>query len=188
MKTPNQYYWLLVCGLCLAGWCQAEVYKTTDKDGNVIYSDSPGPGEAKKLELRELNTLPSPPPVPSPGAPQPDQPELPSYEVTILSPRDQVIIPVGQRDLPIAVSLNQPLQAEHLLVYFLNDELLEETRMSNILVKDVARGIHSVRVEVIDANGQSLGMSAPVTVNLMRPVRPKPASPGGTVKPPKAKN
>lgn len=174
---------LIMTILLLASICSAEVYKTVDKDGNIVYSDSPKSDNAEKIELRELNTVPSASPSYSPDYSNSPEPEQIRYQIDIISPRDNLIIPVGQRDLAIAVALDQPLQAGHLLVYFMNGELVEETIMTNILVKDVARITHKITVEVMDENGQSLGMSTPVTVTFMGPANKKPASTKPTPKP-----
>lgn len=170
---------LLILVMLLAQVVDADVYKTVDKDGNIKYTDKPSTEKAEKLELREINTVPGAEPLPesSPVQSYGSQPAALNYQIAIMSPRSDVTIPVGQRDLAIAISLNPGLQQGHLLVYFMNGELLEETNMNNIIVKDVPRGTHTLVVEAIDANGQSLGTSPPVIVNVIRPVVKKPAPP-----------
>jgi len=162
---------LLVIMALLAQVAAADVYKTVDKDGNIKYTDKPQADKAEKVELREINTVPGAEPLPQSEAVASfasQQAEL-SYKLGIISPRSDVTIPVGQRDLAIAINLTPTLQQGHLLVYFMNGELLEETTMNNIIVKDVPRGTHTLVVEAIDANGQSLGTSPPVIVNVIRP-------------------
>lgn len=168
---------IALIALLLVSVCSAEVYKTVDKNGNIVYSDSPKSGKAEKVELRELNTVPSTPTTSNDPGYSAAAPQQVSYQIDIISPRDNLIIPVGQRDLAIAVTLDQPLQAGHLLVYYMDGDMVEETMMTNILIKDVMRGLHKITVEAIDSSGQSLGMSAPVSVSLMRPITKKPASP-----------
>lgn len=175
---------LLVIMVLLSQVAVAEVYKTVDKDGNIKYTDKPSNEKAEKLELREINTVPGAQPLPqsNPVTSYESQPAALNYQLAIISPRSDVTIPVGQRDLAIAISLNPDLQKGHLLVYFMNGELLEETTMNNIIVKDVPRGTHTLVVEAIDANGQSLGTSPPVIVNVIRPVIKKTAPPKPTPK------
>lgn len=164
-------------------WVIADVYKTVDKDGRVIYTDKPKDEKAKKLDLREINTVPSANPQPNTTGINIVQAQaVISYQINIISPRNDVSIPTGQRDLAIATTVSPGLQEGHLLVYFMNGELLEETTQSNIIVKDVPRGTHTLVVEAIDANGQSLGTSPPVIVNVIRPVVKKPAPPKPTPK------
>lgn len=162
--------WLLL--ILLAPLAVAEIYKTVDKDGRTVYTDKPKTDNAEKIQLREINTVPGAQPLPnsSPAVSVDSRPARVDYKINIISPRADVTIPVGQRDLAIATVLQPALQEGHLLVYFMNGELLEETTMSNIIVKDVPRGSHTLVVEAIDANGQSLGMSPPVIVNVIRTV------------------
>jgi len=169
----------LILLLVMAYPALADVYKTVDKDGRVIYSDSPANEKAEKVELRELNTVPKSETLPSAisiGSSRVQEEKI-SYKIDIISPGSEVTIPPGQRDLAIAVSLDNPLRQNHLLVYFMDGELLEETTMSNILVSDVPRGSHTLVVEAIDESGQSLGTSAPVIVNIIRPIIKPAASP-----------
>lgn len=172
----------LFCLLLLAPWVAADIYKTVDKDGRVIYTDKPKDEKARKLELRDINTTPSPEPLPDSTAVDSFQsrPAAISYQIDIISPRQDVIIPIGQRDLAIAINVTPALRGDHLLVYFMDGELLEETTTNNIIVKDVPRGTHTIVVEAIDPGGQSLGTSAPVSVSVMRPVIKKPAPPAPT--------
>jgi hypothetical protein len=174
---------LLLCLVVLASWATADVYKTVDKDGRTIYTDKPKTDNAEKVELRGLNTVPSATPQPDhyPRVSRDTSPQLVNYTIDIISPRNDVAIPVGQRDLAIAITLSPALQPDHLLVYFMNGELLEETTMNNIIVKDVPRGTHTLVVEAIDQRGQSLGTSAPTLVNVIRanikknaPIKPTP--------------
>ena len=174
---------VLVMIMLLAQAAVADVYKTVDKDGNIKYTDKPNLENAEKIELREVNTVPGAEPlpqsVPVESSIAPQQAAL-NYKIGIISPRSDVTIPVGQRDLAMAINLTPQLAQGHLLVYFMNGELLEETTTNNIIVKDVPRGTHTLVVEAIDANGQSLGTSPPTIVNVIRPVAKKPALPKPT--------
>lgn len=162
---------LLAVMVFVAPMVMADVYKTVDKDGTVRYTDKPTTENAEKLKLREVNTVPGAEPLPqsSPVSSYESQPAALNYQINIISPRSDVTIPVGQRDLAIAINLTPGLQQGHLLVYFMNGELLEETTANNIIVKDVPRGTHTLVVEAIDENGQSLGTSPPTIVNVIRP-------------------
>lgn len=175
-------WWLLL--ILIAPLATADVYKTVDKDGRTVYTDKPKTDNAEKLELREINTVPGAQPLPnsSPAISVDSRPAQVDYRIEIISPRSDVTIPVGQRDLAIATVLQPALREGHLLVYFMNGELLEETTMNNIIVKDVPRGTHTLVVEAIDVNGQSLGTSPPVIVNVIRPNIKKNAPPKPTPK------
>jgi len=92
-----------------------------------------------------------------------------SYRVNIISPRDEVVIPPGERDLAIVVGLDPSLAQDHWIVYYINGEMIEETRSTSILIQEITRGAHQITVDVIDANGKVLGESQSVPVNVIRP-------------------
>ncbi len=163
---------LLLCVLC-SQISFAEIYKTVDKDGNVKYSDSPPDEQAQTVKLPELNTLPPDQQGQVYQSPaQPDN-EIVEYQVEIISPRNEVVIPPGQRDLAVAVSINPGLQEDHLITYYIDGELVEETQSSNIVIQDPPRGGRTLTVEVIDQSGEVLGRAEPKTINVVRPIKKK---------------
>lgn len=156
--------------ICFSFGVCADIYKTVDKDGNVVYTDSPPNDDAQAVKLREINTLPAQETGFSETPVRAQQPQSVSYEIDIISPRDQVVIPPGERDLAVAVNISPGLHPDHLVTYYLDSELIEETRSASIVIQDVPRGARTLTVEVIDQQGNSLGKSAPLTVNVIRPV------------------
>jgi hypothetical protein len=163
----------LLLSLSLSLTCSlaaADVYKTVDKNGKVVYTDKPdGKQPAELVKLPPVNTLPSEPtntyvPTIAPNA------DVASYQVSIVSPRNNATITAEQRDLGIAITLDRPLDSSHWLLYFMNGELLEETQASNIFIQEITRGTHTLEVEVVAKDGTSLGKSAQVVVNVMRPI------------------
>ena len=73
---------LLAAALLLAIPASAQIYKTTDEHGNVVFTDSPPPGEGEQVELPQTNTTP-PPPVVAPierPAPEPETVEAAPVE------------------------------------------------------------------------------------------------------------
>lgn len=145
----------------------AQVYKTVDKDGNVVYSDTPSNEQAKAVELKEITTMPADVPRETSSYTPQDNGAV-SYEVNIVSPRNEVVIPPGQRDLAVAISLNPSLHQDHLITYYLDGELLQETKSTSIVIQDPPRGGRTLTVEIINQQGDVLGVSQPLTVNIIR--------------------
>ncbi len=168
---------LLLCLLCWGLCAQAsEIYKSRDKDGNIVFSDKPD-SKSEQVVLPPINTVPANPGSHTTHHPRPrSQQEAPAYDLHIISPRDGVIISPEQRDLAIAVGLNQPLQEGQWLLYYMDGELLEESQSTSILVREVPRGARSFTVELVTAQGVPLARSQSVTANVMRPIaRPNPS-------------
>lgn len=171
----------IACCLLALSWltiANAEIYKSLDKNGNPVYTDRAPSADSEQLNLPSLNSVPGLQVTPAgtyPPEPTGETPE--DYQIRIISPRADVTIPPGQRDLAIAVEINRAVDQEHLIAYFLNGTLLEETNSTSIIVRDVTRGSHQLLVEIIDKDGNTLGRSDETTVNVIRPsiIKPKAA-------------
>lgn len=151
-----------------------QIYKTVDEDGKVTYSDKPPADEQqrKEAELPPLNAVPetgTARPQPSRSRSRNQEQNAIRYAVHILNPSPEASIPPGQRDLNIVVGLDQDLREDHFLAFYLNDELLRETRERQLVVQEIFRGTHEIQVEVLGPDGQVLGASEPVTIYVHRP-------------------
>lgn len=167
----------VLCLCCLSA-SAADIYKSRDKNGNVVYSDKPVSSESEQVILPPINTVPATQTSPSIGREREGSPgETQDYEIRILSPRDNAVITAEQRDIAIAINLNQPLAEDHWLLYYMDGELLEETKSTSILIREAPRGGRTFSVEVVAGNGESLAMSNSVTVNIIRPIANPRAAP-----------
>lgn len=148
------------------------IYKTVDDEGRVSYSDKPPRGAQRPdtPELPPVNSVPEQAlPYGRPSDPEADSTSQVQYSIEIVAPQPDSSVPPGQRDLAISVNLQPALLPEHTLVYYLDDEPVAEIRSTQHIVREIYRGTHSVRVEVLDAQGQVLGATNPVTIHVHRP-------------------
>jgi len=149
------------------------VYRTVDENGRVTYTDRPpADNEAEaEAQLPHINTAPDTPTrnqsQPQPRENRAEQQQV-RYEANIINPAPESSVPPGQRDLNITVALDQELRDNHFLAYYLNGELVAETRERQFLVQEIIRGTHQIEVDVLDANGSVLGSANPVTVYVHR--------------------
>jgi len=163
---------LLISFSCLVtASAQAEIYKTKDKSGRVVYTDQPAANDtkAKIVELPAINQLPSVNPtavVPPEQAPA----EEINYHLEIISPAPDTRLEAGDRNLSVTISANQLLQPEHFFVYFLNGKKIQESKDLSITIVEPPRGENKLHVEVMDKYGKSFGQSDPVTVFVFRPI------------------
>jgi Domain of unknown function (DUF4124) len=161
---------LIILCIFIGAHSFAQIYKTVDKDGNVVYSDTPPNDQAESVKLKEILTLPAEHPGNSVSTDTRRDEAVVEYKVEIVSPRNEVVIPPGQRDLAIAISLDPYLQPDHLITYYMDGELIEETQSTSIVIQDPPRGGRTLTVEVINQQGDVLGVSQPLTVNIIRPI------------------
>jgi hypothetical protein len=175
MKYP-----LLLLAL-LANTVQAEVYKSLDANGEVIYSDVPSVG-AKRMQMPELPTY-TPAPLPAFTA-TPDTATATAgdgYSALALSqPRDDETIRSNGGTLNVSVTLEPALQVDagHRVQFFLDDKARGKplARLSTSFT-DVDRGTHTVSAAVIDESGASIITAGPVKFHLLRASLLQPANP-----------
>lgn len=159
----------LLCLLpLLAG---ADIYKSTDAEGNVVFSDTPSPG-AKKIIL-------SPAPVynvPAPASPA----HAPSSKATanayytllrIVRPAPGETVRDNSGAVDVSVALTPPLnvQAGHKLIVALDgNELTQQENATQIKLSNLDRGVHTLKATVLDASGQAQISSQSLTFYVKR--------------------
>jgi hypothetical protein len=177
--------------LPLGGVAQA-VYRTTDAQGNVVFTDSPPANAtpADRVEIRPTNTVQPPqiPPRPvSENTPNAEA-EVAAYTLTITEPANETTIPMGPGNFSVSVNVSPALRgAENLLLFVNGAPQGEPQRASTWSLTNVYRGQHDLTVGVIDDSGKTLAISPPVRVFVQRPSinSPSRSTPPARPKPPR---
>lgn len=131
------------------------IYRTTDKHGNVIFSDDPQRG-GEEVHLAPLTVVPAKAPRPAPPPARPGQPFMPYDTFAISAPANDQAIPVGQ-DGNVQVHLNiQPALREDHRVRLLVDGQISQTAMhaTAFMLSNLNRGSHQLQAELLDASGK----------------------------------
>jgi hypothetical protein len=164
----------------------AKVYKWTDNQGNVIYSDSPRPG-AQEIEV------PTEPagivPVPPQQIPRPKPPTPGSVYGTLIvaSPSNDQIIDDPGGWVNVSLALEPPLrvsQGDAIRLKLDGQTLVTRYTGSEIALSNVARGTHTLQAEVVDPAGNALIGSQSVTFHVQQPSIQAPAGPPPGDQPP----
>lgn len=163
---------LCIALLILPALVSAQIYKTTDKHGNVVYTDQPSKtGTAHEtIELKETNTAPPPPEVVRPAPVADNESEETNYTVEITSPAHEVTIPNGPGNFPLVASLEPALaEGESLQLYLDGVARGEPQRALVWQLTNVFRGAHDLTVSVVNADNSPIATSTPVRVYVFRP-------------------
>jgi len=155
----------------------ADVYKSVDKDGNIIYSDTPS-ANAEKIELGELPTIPaletgaaSPPPPPTLEAPE-------YLELEIVNPANDAALRLEEDELtiPVTVRLVPALFRSHVVALYLDGNEYAVGRGLGFQLTNIERGTHELRAVVKGTDGKIVKSSPPSTFHLMMhsKLQPKP--------------
>jgi hypothetical protein len=157
--------------LVATGTVEAGVYKSTDENGNVVYTDQPPPDGAEEVYVPPPTTYKPPAthtaqPTPSP---RPKPKAFQGYEsVAITSPENETTIRDGG-NLTLVVSTVPALQSGHKIRILMDSKQQAEEAGYTFHFDNLERGSHTFQAFVIDAKGRAIGLSDPITVYVHRP-------------------
>ncbi len=167
----------LLLPLALAGLetqAQSQVYKTTDKDGNVVFTDQP-PADgtpSEKVRVSPVNTTPATTisaPRAKPGASaEAAAAEMPVVSIT--APENESTIPKGGGDFGVFASVEPSLEGDQRLQLRIDGEVWGDPQASGAWqLNNIFRGAHDLSVELLDSSGDTISTSATVRVYVLRP-------------------
>jgi len=173
---------LILCLLLASSLATAQIYRTTDEAGNVIFTDKPPAtegAEVESVELNRTNTAPPPEDRPdlAPRAPEPEPENTPDYRVTINAPEDGETIPMGPGNFSVSAGTSPSLSEGETLQLIISGESWQEPQARGQWnLTNIRRGEHDIVVVRLDADGEELAASAPVRILVLRPLGPRPAT------------
>ena len=157
----------------------SQIYRRIGPDGQVYFSDQPGP-DAERVEITPAQTISLPP--------VPEQTEYvePAGDVTreqqqeaiafytgfsITSPVDQRGIRANDGNITVQLSVQPELKSDHMIVLTVDGEDGEATYSSIDMTVDLtnlSRGQHTIMATVVDAEGNKLIQSEAITFFVLR--------------------
>jgi len=170
---------LLVLFACQA---HAEIYKSINADGEVVYSDTATQG-AETVKMPALPTY-TPPPAPSFTPVRQIQQKTDFYKsFVIVSPANEETIRNNLGILNIDAKLVPALQVglKHRVQFFLNGEPYgKPVGKTSLTVSNLDRGDYTLSAAVVDAGGKVLISTGDVVLymkrhSILNPPNPKPA-------------
>lgn len=168
---------LLLSMACLAFPAMAQVYKTTDEDGNVTYTDESSSG-AEKVRVKSPTTvtLPKPEDVQRmisenerrENAEEEEQSQ-PYDRVSINAPADEEAFHSGSGDVEFRVSSSPGLRQDHRYQLDLDGAPVGEGRDGRFMVRNMDRGTHNASVHVVDPSGRRIQTGDQIRFTVHRP-------------------
>ncbi len=145
----------------------AEIYRSVDENGNVVFTDKPSP-DAELIEVGELQTI-KPPPAGDFEYKAPPAKPAPAYTgVSITSPKDDEAVRDNGGNVTVNIATQPGLRGSDILVLYLDGK---ETILGKSTAKafhSLDRGSHQLRAAIKDANGRILLSSESITFHLQR--------------------
>ena len=159
----------------------AEIYKSVDSEGNVVFSDQPTPG-AKQI-LEHLTPTYVPLPLPQAEAATPSvAPAVASYytALRIRKPTagETLREPSGALTIELEVIPSLKTQEGHLLVVAVDgNNLASHDNATQLTLSNLAPGAHTLKAQIMDAAGQVQFSSDSITFQMQRAAAEEPANP-----------
>ena len=168
---------LILIAVFASGLLQAQVYRSVDKDGNVIFSDQQTKG-AVEVEVKELETVKSlgVPESNASGASKKQPPQLVYKNIAINNPQDDQAVRENSGNLNVTVLVEPKLRGMHKLVLYLDGEEYAAGSSTTFQLENLDRGTHQLRAAVVDADGRQQISSKSVKFHMLRQsvLQPKP--------------
>ena len=153
----------------------AQVYRTTDSNGNVIFTDKPPPGGAEEVKLNPTNTTPgtemraAPEPVAEDDEEESDE-EI-EYSIRISAPADGSTIPMGIGSFRVIAAVSPSLEEGETLQLIMNGSNHGEPQTQNSwALENARRGEHSIVVARYNSDGDVLATSEESRILVLRPI------------------
>jgi len=169
--APMKYGLLLL--LLVASVTQAQVYRTVDKDGNVIYTDVPSDNAeevvidiAPSYTPPEITPLVIEEPLPETG----ESVDTPLYKLSITSPAQNQSFQ-NPETITVTVGINpelSELRSDKLLFKLDGKPIGEPQVSSSITLAELERGSHILVVSAVDKSGKVLKRSKSVLFHVHR--------------------
>ncbi|MBY5923293.1 DUF4124 domain-containing protein [Ferrimonas balearica] len=178
---------LLAAAILLAPQGMAKIYKWTDSQGQVHYSDKPRDGaEVVEVDTSKASTIILA--KPSGTTPPPQVVEQPSYRIRLTEPAQGATVRDNNGQLNLNIALEPDLKADHRIELLLDGKVIRTVGSGGSFALDnLDRGEHLLQARVIDENGKVLASSGKRTVYLHRhsqllspKPRPEPRTQGGS--------
>ena len=169
---------LFVLTLLASSIASAQVYRTTDSEGNVIFTDTPPPGGAEEVKLNPTNTTPAttiaPPPEPVVEESGEESEEEIEYSIRISAPADGSTIPMGIGSFTVIAAVSPGLEEGETLQLIMNGSNYGEPQTQNSwALENTRRGEHSIVVARYNSDGEVLATSEESRILVLRPIGPR---------------
>jgi len=155
----------------LHSYGQSSIFRTTDEDGNVIFTDAPpaGTSTSEEVEIPPTNTVAPPALGPRPAQATAEDPTT-VFEVKITSPANESTIAMGPGNFSVSASVSPEFKRGYSLQLFVDGAAHGEPQDSSSWdLTNVFRGGHDLTVGLIDIAGQTVATSETVRVYVLRP-------------------
>ncbi|MFT7288070.1 MAG: hypothetical protein ACI87W_002185 [Halieaceae bacterium] len=161
----------------LAPVVAAQIYKVTDEENGVVFTDRPTSVNGntartvEELDLPDTNMVPHttvrpPPPV---TLERREEPAV-TPSVSVASPANESTVAMGPGNFAVSARAEPPLSRDERLLLLMDGQPVGEPQASSSwFIEGALRGAHDLLVQRTNTRGTSIAISEPVRVYVLRP-------------------
>ncbi len=161
----------LIMSLAIPLSASAAIYKFYDENGEIVFSDQPGPN-AEKIEKRDVQTIKTPRVRPTTKLTNDQDKKKFSYDVfKITNPENDETIRKDNGDINVDITIKPQLRTKlkHKIVLLLDGKPVSESgSATSFSLHGVDRGQHSLSAKIIDKKSGVIKTAESVTIHLKR--------------------
>lgn len=151
----------------------AQVYKHTDEDGNVYYSDRKPFADAKEEKLKPVIVIPAKEydNTSSNRRRQEHKKKKVAKEFSnfiIKTPVDGATLSGTGGGVLATVNLAEKLQSNYRIKFYIDGRPQGKVKSHSLLIKDIFRGEHTIYAELIDASTRRVILTTPKSIFHMK--------------------
>ncbi|OYQ17579.1 penicillin-binding protein [Pseudomonas mandelii] len=163
--------WLLIA--CLVALpVTAEVFTYVDAQGNRVYTDRPGSGNAKRVPLATSNRMSANPTSAAPLIASQITEDKPLFHydmLRVLVPEPDATVRSNAGELIVSVTNEPGLQRGHRYRLLLDGQPTAEPGLSPVFaLSNIDRGSHNLSVEILDEQGRIVERTANQPFQMLR--------------------
>jgi hypothetical protein len=174
MKLLHPFIAAITLSLIVVAAVHAAVYKVTDDQGNITYTDTPPAENASdEVLLPVINQLPSSMPA---AAKLPESVEAEPVTAfagyssfALVSPLDDSLVHFDQPAVLAQLALTPELKDDHLVQFYIDGSAYgSPVAATSLSIHGLERGTHRISAHVLSSQGAVLVITASVTVHVQR--------------------
>lgn len=164
-------HWLLIACL-IALPASAEVFTYVDAQGNRVFTDQPGSGNAKRVPLATSNRMSANPTKTPPSLAEQKTAAKPLFHydmLRVLVPEPDATIRSSAGELIVSITSEPGLQRGHRYRLLLDGQPTAEPGPSPVFaLSNIDRGSHNLSVEILDEQGRTVERTANQPFHMLR--------------------
>lgn len=163
--------WLLIACLFVLP-ASAEVFTYVDAQGNRVFTDQPGSGNAKRVPLARSNRMSANPTGAVPVIAEKKTPVQPVFHydmLRVLVPEPDATLRSSAGELIVSITSEPGLQRGHRYRLLLDGQSTAEPGASPVFaLSNIDRGSHTLSVEILDEQGRTVERTANQPFHMLR--------------------